>query len=60
MRALLANGRLTRRNGLVRCGTVGSIIVYSVRIGPPQPNLLIRKGLLGATNRPFFCLGKVW
>src|SRR6267154_5779021 len=32
--------RLTRRNGSVRCGTVSSKIVYSVRIGPPQPTLL--------------------
>jgi len=29
--------RLARRNGSVRCGRVCSKIVYSVRIGPPQP-----------------------
>jgi hypothetical protein len=31
-----------------------------VQIQPPQPILLIRKGLLDATNKPFFCLGKSW
>src|SRR6266481_9808843 len=37
----LANMRLTPRNESVRCGTVCSIIEYSVRIGPPQPRILL-------------------
>ena len=32
---------LTRRTGSARCGTVCSKIVYSVRIGPPQPKFLL-------------------
>jgi len=32
--------RLTRRNELVRCETEWKGIVYSVRIGPPQPRAL--------------------
>src|SRR5438034_9677095 len=31
--------RLTRGNESIRCETVCSKIVYSVRIGPPQPTL---------------------
>jgi hypothetical protein len=34
---MLANFRLTSRSELVRFGTVPAISVYSVRIGPLQP-----------------------
>ncbi len=29
--------KTTRGNESIDCGTVGTVIVYSVRIGPPQP-----------------------
>ena len=38
--------RLTRGNESIRCETVCSKIVYSVRIGPPQPKLLSFQQLL--------------
>jgi hypothetical protein len=37
--------RLMRRNGSVRCGMGCSRIVYSVRIGPPQPKFLLCQSL---------------
>jgi len=36
--------RLTPRNGSVRCGTVCSKIVYSVRIGPPPREVFFSTG----------------
>jgi hypothetical protein len=36
----LANTGLRQPNESIRCGTVCLRIVYSVRIGPPQPNFL--------------------
>lgn len=40
--ALLANRELTQPGEPIHCGTVCSVIVYSVRIGPPQPNVLFQ------------------
>ena len=39
-RSTPANKGLRQPNESIRCGTVCSKIVYSVRIGPPQPQLL--------------------
>jgi hypothetical protein len=41
---MLANLRLTCRSELVRVGTVSAIVVYSVRIGPPQLEV-VRSGV---------------
>jgi hypothetical protein len=35
-------------------------VAFSGRCGPPQQFLLIHKGLLAASNKPFFFLGKTW
>ena len=53
--------RLTRGNESIRCETVCSKIVYSVRIGPPQPfNSLIHQGLPTRGNPFFFRFGRIW
>ncbi len=52
---------------LSRTESMGRVFLYvlitrrsSVQICPPQPFLLIHKGLLDSTSKPFFFLAKIW
>ena len=44
--------RLTRGNESIRCETVCSKIVYSVRIGPPQPSFFSLNHFRTSCNHP--------
>src|SRR3981081_1539343 len=50
--------RLARRSGVIRCGKECSGIVYSVRIGPPQPNLIDSQRLADLIQQAGLVFGK--